>query len=642
MRTLFKIFMVLCLLIGVGIVAILVHYYNSIRFDLDQVVHYTPPLTTQIIDRKGRLVANLYDKEFRFYATFEDFPARVIEALAAVEDTLFFEHPGINIDAISRAMVKNLASGKMLEGGSTITQQLIKNIVLTPERTFDRKIKEALLAIRIEQVLSKEEILERYLNRAYFGHGYYGIRTAALGYFRKDLDRLTLKESALLAGLVRAPAFYDPTKNLDFALGRANNILQRMYALGWITDDELQRGIDEVPKIYNDTLSANVAPYVVNEVLRQLAQLQDIKTGGYVIKLNLDLDYQEAAQEALVYGYEQIRKRQPNYDNESLNGAIVVLENRSGRIRAMVGGVDYKKSNFNRVTQAKRQPGSSFKPFIYQAALDYSYSESDLLADIARTYEYYSNGEKRIWQPKNYTNAFKGLVTLKTALEQSLNLATINLVEDVGFERIWQKIDQYGFIDVPRNLTIALGSFAASPLEMSRSYTMFSNYGTIMEPMLIDSITDMRGKEIRFYERATKITEERQAFLMIDLLRNAVNRGTGRRARVKGIEIAGKTGSTNGNVDAWFCGFSPTIQTVVWYGRDDNTPLGARETGGVASAPVFSHFYERLLQIEPGLKRNFNIPSGVYSDIKDGEQYFYTDVSAPKETEGIYNQQLLP
>ncbi|MBD5167889.1 MAG: penicillin-binding protein, partial [Helicobacter sp.] len=430
--------MVLCLLIGVGIFAILIHYYNSIRFDLDQVVHYTPPLTTQIVDRKGRLVANLYDKEFRFYAPFDDFPARVIEALAAVEDTLFFEHPGVNIDAISRAMVKNLASGKMLEGGSTITQQLIKNIVLTPERTFDRKIKEALLAIRIEQVLSKEEILERYLNRAYFGHGYYGIRTAALGYFRKDLDRLTLKESALLAGLVRAPAFYDPTKNLDFALGRANNILQRMYALGWITDDELQRGIDEVPKIHNDTLSANVAPYVVNEVLRQLPQLQDIKTGGYVIKLNLDLDYQEAAQEALVYGYEQIRKRQPNYDSESLNGAIVVLENRSGRIRAMVGGVDYKKSNFNRVTQAKRQPGSSFKPFIYQAALDYSYSESDLLADIARTYEYYSNGERRVWQPKNYSNAFKGLVTLKTALEQSLNLATINLVEDVGFERIWQ------------------------------------------------------------------------------------------------------------------------------------------------------------------------------------------------------------
>lgn len=642
MKTVFKIFMTLFILASIGIFGVAAHYYTSIRFDLDHVIHYNPPLTTQIIDRKGRLVANLYEDEFRFYANFEDLPPRVIEALAAVEDTLFFEHFGINIDAISRAMLKNLASGKMLEGGSTITQQLIKNIALTPERTLDRKIKEALLAIRIEQVLSKEEILERYLNRAYFGHGYYGIRTAALGYFRKDLDRLTLKEAALLTGLVRAPAFYDPTKNKDFALGRANNILQRMYALGWITDEELRRGIDEVPRVYNDTLSANVAPYVVSEVLRQLSSVQDIKSGGYVIKLNLDLDYQEAAQEALIYGYEQIQKRQSKMDNSRLNGAIVVLENHSGRILAMVGGVDYKQSNFNRVTQAKRQPGSSFKPFIYQAALDYSYSESDLLADIARTYEYTVNGQKRLWQPKNFSNTFKGLVTLKKALEQSLNLATINLVEDLGFERVWQKIDQYGFEDAPRNLSIALGSFAVSPMQISRSYTMFSNYGTIMEPMLIDSITNPQGKAVKFYEQGTKITEARQAFLMIDLLRNVVDKGTGRRARVKGIEIAGKTGSTNGNVDAWFCGFSPTIQTVVWYGRDDNTPLGNKEGGAITSAPVFAYFYERLLQIEPGLKRNFVVPNGVYSDIKDGERYYYTDVSAPKETDSFYNQQLLP
>ncbi len=643
MKVLLRTFVAFIVLLAGAILAIIIHYYNAVRFDLDQVVHYNPPLTTQIVDRKGRLVANLFDKEFRFYAPFETLPPRLIEALLAIEDTLFFEHSGINLDAIARAMLKNLSRGRMLEGGSTITQQLIKNIALSPERTLDRKIKEALLAMRIEQVLNKEEILERYLNRAYFGHGYYGVRTAALGYFKKNLDNLTLKESALLVGLVRAPTFYDPTKNLDFSLGRANNILQRMHSLGWISQDELLQAINEIPKIYDTTLTANVAPYVVNEVFRQLKELKDIKSGGYTIKLNLDLDYQEAAQEALIYGYEQINSRQKTSDIESLNGAIVVMENNSGRILAMVGGVDYEKSNFNRVTQAKRQPGSSFKPFIYQAALDYSYSESDLLADIARTYEYYSNGEKKIWRPKNYGNSFKGFITLKKAIEQSLNLATINLVEDIGFERIWQKIYQYGFKDVPRNLSVALGSFAVSPLEMSRSYTLFSNYGTIMEPMLIDSITNIHGKEINFHEKGTKITEPRQSFLMIDLLRNAVNQGTGRRAKVKGLEIAGKTGSTNNNVDAWFCGFSPTVQTVIWYGRDNNTPIGNNESGGVASAPVFAYFYERLLQIEPGLKRSFSVPNGVYLGVHgDGEQYYYTDISGPKENDDYGQQQLLP
>lgn len=614
-----------------GAAFMLARFYNDIRFEVDKIVHYESPMTTQILDRKGRLVANLFEHEFRFYSPFEEIPPRIIEALAAVEDTLFFEHGGINLDAISRAMIKNIKSGRYTEGGSTITQQLIKNVALSREKSLERKLKEALLAIRLETVLSKEEILERYLNHTYFGHGYYGIKAAARGYFKKDMDRLSLKEIAILVGLPRAPSFYDPTKNLEFSLGRANNILQRMHSLGWITDEELDLSIGEVPIVYNETLTQNIAPYVVDEVLKELRYIEDLKSGGYTIRLNIDLDYQEIAKEALTFGYEQIKARRKKDDPDTLNGAIVVLENRTGKILAMIGGVDYRKSTFNRATQSKRQPGSSFKPFIYQTALDLGYATNSPLADIARTYEYTANDEAKVWQPKNYGNTFSGIVPLKEALVKSLNLATINLVEEVGFERIYRKSLTYGFNNIPKNLSIALGSFGVSPLEMSRAYTLFSNYGTMMSPRLIESITDYRGKTLSFDLESKVITPPEQSFLMIDVMREAVNKGTGRRARVNGIEIAGKTGSTNENVDAWFCGFTPTIQAVIWYGRDDNTPIGHNETGGVAAAPAFSYFFEKLLKIEPGIKREFDVPRNVHRIIKDGELYYYTDTSKPKE-----------
>lgn len=618
-------------LLGLGGLLVVVRLYNDIRFEVDKIVHYEPLLTTQILDRKGRLVANLFEQEFRFYASFEEIPPRIIEALAAVEDTLFFEHNGINLDAISRAMIKNIKSGRYIEGGSTITQQLIKNVALTREKSLERKFKEALLAIRLERVLSKEEILERYLNHTYFGHGYYGIKAAAKGYFKKEMDRLSLKEMAILVGLPRAPSFYDPTKNLEFSLGRANNILQRMHTLGWITDEELDQAIGEVPLIYNETLTQNVAPYVVDEVLKELRYIEDLKSGGYTIRLNIDLDYQELAREALLFGYEKIKARRAKDDPPTLNGAIIVTENRTGKILAMVGGIDHRQSHFNRVTQSKRQPGSSFKPFIYQSALDLGYATSSPLADIARTYEYTANNEEKLWQPKNYSNTFNGIVPLKEALKRSLNLATINLVEEVGFERIYRKSLAYGFENIPKNLSIALGSFGASPLEMSRAYTIFSNYGTMMTPRLIASISDYRGQSLSFEPEGTPITSPEQSFLMIDILREAIKSGTGRRAQVKGIELAGKTGSTNENVDAWFCGFSPTLQAIIWYGRDDNTPIGHNEPGGVAAAPAFSHFFENLLKIEPGIKREFEVPRGVHYLIKEGETYYYTEISKPKE-----------
>ncbi|TLD85022.1 PBP1A family penicillin-binding protein [Helicobacter sp. MIT 11-5569] len=636
MKSFFRILSVIGIVAIIGIVAFVVQVYVEVRNDTDKIVHYKPQIATQIFDRQNRLVANLFEEEFRFYATFEEMPARLIEALLAIEDTLFFEHPGVNVDAIMRAMIKNIQNARYAEGGSTITQQLIKNVALTREKTIERKIKEVLLAMRLETILSKEEILERYLNHTYFGHGFYGVKTATMGYFRKNMNALTLKEMAILVSLPRAPSFYDPTKNYEFALGRANNVLQRMYELGWISKEEFDEGSSERPKVYDDTLTQNVAPYVVDEVQRQLAGLADLKTAGYKIYLNIDLDYQEIAQEALYFGYEQILSRHKNDEDlkEKLNGAFVVLENKTGKILALIGGVDYAKSNFSRATQSKRQVGSSVKPFLYLSAINSGLSQNYQIPDIARTYEYKAGSVRKKWQPKNYNKSLSGFVSLKTALTRSMNLATINLVEEVGFDRIYNEVLRYGFSNVPKDLTISLGSFGASPLNMARNFMVFSNYGKVIDPMLIDRIVDMKGDVAYFTPNEYELSKDAQSFLIVDILRNVINAGTGRRARVEGIELAGKTGTTNDNVDSWFCGFSPSIEAVVWFGKDDNTPMGYSETGSIAPASSFGYFFSKILEIDPGLERKFKIPQGVRSQNVDNERFYYTDESpirsAPK------------
>lgn len=629
MSNFFRIIATLGVIGAIAIIFFLSHLYSEIVDDTDKIVHYKPPIATQIFDRKNKLIANIFEDEFRFYAKYQEIPPRLIEALLAIEDTLFFEHSGINLDAIMRAMVKNIKNARYAEGGSTITQQLIKNVALTRDKTIERKLKEMLLALQIETILSKEEILERYLNHTYFGHGFYGIKTASIGYFRKDMGELSLKEMAILVSLPRAPSFYDPTKNYDFSLGRANNVLQRMYELGWINKEELDHGLLENPNVYDDTLTKNVSPYVVDEVQRQLKGIEDLRSGGYKIYLNIDLEYQALAEEALYFGYEQILSRNKKDEKlkDKLNGAFVVLDNKTGKVLALVGGVDYKKSNFNRATQSRRQIGSSVKPYLYLTAIDSGLSQNYEIPDIARTYEYRVNGERKKWQPKNYGSSLKGFVTLKESLTKSLNLATINLVEEVGFDRMYNDILDYGFNNVPKDLTISLGSFVASPMEMAKNFTVFSNYGVVVEPQLIDRIENINGNTAYFKSEAREITEQKQSFLIVDILRNVIVNGSGRRARVDGMEVAGKTGTTNDNVDAWFCGFSPDVEAIVWYGKDDNTPMGYSETGGVAPAPAFSYFFTKLLEIEPGLQRKFKEPSGVSSKIINGEKYFYTDES---------------
>ncbi|QIW63182.1 penicillin-binding protein 1A [Campylobacter jejuni] len=600
---------------------------------------YKPPLTTQIYDRNGKLVANIFEQH-RFYAPYEELPPRLIEALVAIEDTSFFEHNGVNIDAIFRAAVKIIKSGgKTMEGASTLTQQFIKNTELTPERTITRKIREALLAYKMETILTKEQILERYLNFIFFGHGYYGVKTASLGYFHKNLNELSLKEIAMLVGMPKAPSSYDPTKHLDLSISRANNVISRMYNLGWISKTDYDTAIKEIPQVYDDTLTQNAAPYVVDEVIKQLSpSIKDLKTGGYKIILNIDLDVQNMAQNALKFGYDEIVKRDKDANLSTLNGAMVVVNHQSGDVLALVGGVDYEKSNYNRATQSMRQPGSSFKPFVYQVAINLGYSPMSEIADISRIFEG-GAGNNEDWKPKNEGGKFLGLITLKEALTRSRNLATINLALDMGLDVLYSKLMEFGFKDIPPNLSIVLGSFGISPLEYSKFYTMFGNYGMIKDPQIIRQVQDKTGKTImEFNSNERKVSNEAQSFLVLDMMRNAVEKGTGRNARVKDIEIAGKTGTTNKSVDAWFCGLTPEIEAIIWYGNDNNKPMRYTEGGARTAAPVFREFLTQYIEKFPDTTRKFSIPNGVYRGNYKGESAYYTTKSPLPKANMKFNE----
>ncbi|MCT7557368.1 transglycosylase domain-containing protein [Aliarcobacter butzleri] len=629
----------LAVVLGLAVAGFLYDLYDQIKDDVDKVVNYSPKQSTQFFDKEGRLLANTFKDENREYVKYDDIPARVIEGLVAIEDTQFFEHWGINPDAISRAMIKNLKAGGFVEGASTLTQQLIKNLTLTREKKLMRKVKEALLAIRLETILTKEEILERYLNHTYFGHGYYGIKTAAKGYFNKDLYELSLKEIAILVGLPRAPSFYDPTRNLQVSLARANQVITRLDTLGWITKEQYEEAINETPTIHNQTLTKNVAPYAIDYAISQLINdVPDIIYGGYKVYLTIDLDAQEMANDSIKRAYEEalkrdleIRKNSKDPDNnpytKELNAAMIIMESSTGKILAMVGGVDYNQSVFNRAFQSKRQAGSAIKPFLYQTALNEGYNPASQLFDISRTYNYTVGGVQKKWQPKNYGGNFQGIVTLRDSLTQSRNLSTLNLVTDVGVGVVTNDLKTYGFKDIVDNLSITLGSMSVSLVEFSEAYSTFANNGTQVKPYIVEQIVNKDGKSVTFEPQTKEINKPEQNYLMVSILNDVVNKGTGKRAAVEGIELAGKTGTTNDNIDAWFCGFSPSIQTIVWFGQDDNTPMRKSETGSTLAAPAFSYFFKKYLALHPEIPRTFTKPEGVYVGNFNGKDELYTDMS---------------
>ncbi|OCL83581.1 penicillin-binding protein 1A [Arcobacter porcinus] len=649
-----KIVFVLSIVFGIAIFIYLYDLYQDIKDDIDKIVNYNPKLSSQFYDKNGKLLANTFKDENREYVNYDDIPARVIEGLVAIEDTQFFEHFGINPDAISRAMIKNIKSGGYSEGASTITQQLVKILVLTREKKIMRKVKEALLSVRLESLLTKEEILERYLNQVYFGHGYYGIKTAAKGYFNKNLYELSLKEIAILVGLPRAPSFYDPTRNLQVSLTRANQVISRMHTLGWINEEQYNEALSESPQIFNQTLTQNIAPWAIDYAVYELSKdFPDILYGGYKVYLTIDLDAQNIAQTALKNSYNLAVSRNQAYIKEleekdwiknppegenihyiedevlqkELNGSLLSMENHTGKILAIIGGVDYNKSVFHRAFQSKRQVGSAIKPFFYQTALNEGYNPATLLFDISRTYTYKVDGVEKRWSPRNYGENFRGVVSLRDSLVSSRNLSTLNLVTDVGVGKVTNDLIRYGFKDIVNDLSITLGSMAVNLVEFSSAFSIFSNLGTQVKPYIVEKVVDRNNQSTNYEPSYLEQNPKEQAYLISSILQDAVKSGTGRRSRVAGIELAGKTGTTNDNMDAWFCGYSPSIQTLVWFGNDNNTPMRKTETGSTLASPAFAYFYKNYLELNPQIEREFSKPEGVFTANFKDRLEFYTKTS---------------
>ncbi len=633
-------FLLILILIAVLIGAFYLYdFYKSVSFNADKIINYHPFQSALFYDKNENLIDIRYSKENRIYVKYDKIPARIIETLIATEDTSFFEHTGINFNAIIRALVKDIKAGKKVEGASTITQQLVRNIYLNRKKTIKRKLIEMMIAMKVEHILSKEEILERYLNQIYLGHGYYGIKTAALGYFHKNLDELSLKEIAMLIALPKAPSLYDPTKHYELNIKRANSILKRMYNLGWITKQEYVNAILQRPKVYKKIISK--APYAVDTAIKRLIKnYPDLLTRGYKIYLTIDMPTQKLAQETLKWNYKRILKLNPKLNPDKLNGAMISINQQTGEVLAIVGGVDYNKSKFNRAYQAKRSLGSSIKPFIYQIALNQGFNPGSLIPDINRKFKMEQIDEDKYWKPKNYEKNSLGLITLRDALVHSRNLATINLALNLGLNNILKNLYSFGFDKMPNNLSIVLGSAGESMWKMSELYTIFSNYGKKSKIHIVRKIV-IPQEDITIIPKykSEEIEPDYQAYLIIDILKDVVKKGTGTNARVKGIEIAGKTGTTNNFIDAWFDGFTPDTQTLIWFGNDDSTSLGKKMPAGKVSAPAFKYFYERLLKIHPELKRVFKVPKEVKTYITpDGKKELFTPLSPPPSTESTTNE----
>ena len=622
---------ILTILFGAALTAAFIYAYEEISLDADKLINYQPETSSVILDRHGNKLAYVYKRQHRLYAMYDEIPGLMVEGLVAMEDTQFFEHNGVNPDAIIRAGIKDIKAGKFVEGGSTLTQQLIKNKILSNEKKLARKIKEAILAIKIENVLSKEDIIERYLNEISYGNNYFGVKTAANGYFHKELDELTLKEIAILVGLPNAPSYYNPLRHYKRALNRANNVLYRMKSLGWLTESTYLEAVKESPVVHKTPLAQNIAPYIVDEVLRRFkGRLGDIRTGGYQIYTTIDMKQQKIARDAVNFAYKKaLKKYKEDPKTSKLNAAFVAVESSTGDVLAMIGGVNYKISAFNRATQSERQPGSAFKPFIYQTALDMGYNPASPLTDLARTFHYYVNGKPKVWAPKNYEHDFKGFMPFREALVHSRNLATINLVSDIGVGTIRKRLAFLDVPHIPKDMSIALGNLGLSPMKMAQIFSVFANKGHMIEPRLVSKVISREGAVL--YETRPKeiedFTQPEQAYLMTDVMKDVIKRGTGKNARVKGIELAGKTGTTNKNVDAWFCGYSPTIEAIVWFGRDNNRPIGRGATGGAISAPAFAYYFKELIKEYPDTKRTFDIPQGVFRGTYEGKPELYTKIS---------------
>lgn len=588
--------------------------------DITNLNEFKPSEATRIYDINGTLASQLAFEQ-RTIAPLEKIPQNLQNAVISIEDERFYQHWGIDVIGVLRAFIINVSHGGVREGGSTITQQLARNLFLTRERTLTRKIREALLSIQIEKNYSKKQILEMYLNQIFFGEGAYGAETASRTYFGKHVEDLNLPECALLAGLPRAPNTYDPYKYPIDALTRRNTVLGAMAAHGCITLQEATEAKNtpiELKKI-----EAQNAPYFVEFVRQELEArygTNAVYKGGLSVYTTLDLKMQEAAQKTLAKGVENAeivarKTRQTNIPvDQAIQGALLAIDPHTGAIRAMIGGMDYRKSVFNRSIQAHRQPGSAFKPIIYAAAIENGYTMADVFLDSPVVFPDPTTGKP--WRPVNFSEKFRGPTTLHTALMYSINVVTIKLLDKLGIQPVVSLARRLGITTpIKPNLSLGLGTSEVTLEEMVQAFSVFANQGVRVEPFAILTVKDSSGKVLENNTPSgQEVLDAKTAYIMANTMKDVIDHGTGRVIRRLGFTLpaAGKTGTTNDNVDAWFIGFTPDLACGIWLGYDARESLGKKQTGGDAAAPIWAEFMKAATMGKPA--RDFEPPKGSGSD----------------------------
>ena len=588
----------------------------------------------KVLARDGSLIAEFGEKR-RIPLTYNEIPPMMINAILAAEDERYFEHPGIDATGIARAAIQYLTSGEKRQGGSTITMQMARNFFLTREKSWLRKIKELLLAVRIEQTLDKREILTLYLNKIFLGHRSYGVAAALRTYYGVTPKDATLSQFAMIAALPKAPSSINPIRNPKRAKERRDYILDRMYKLGYITADESKRAIATplTAKIHHPPIETD-APYIAEMVRAEMVRRagESAYSRGLTVTTTINPKMQRNSTKALresIYAANS-RQHQEELDKQkSLQGAIVALNPNSGAIRALSGGVDFTKSPFNRATQAYRQMGSIIKPLIYSAALKQGKTSATLINDaplIFKGSNLQSNNKEqnqfKSWRPENAGLRFHGPTLLEDALVYSRNLSSIRLLREIGFKPALLQLEKFGFpperLKEHRDLTLAIGTLTASPLEVATSYTPFANGGQLVSPYLITKIESspqqaLPGKCRLCRDRNRPYIMSRQIhYLMDKMLKKVITTGTGRAARsLKRKDIGGKTRTSNRAVDTWFAGYHPDLVTVSWIGYDQPKPLAKKESGGTTALPMWINFMENTLIDLP--ETTLSRPAGIIS-----------------------------
>ncbi|WP_338999759.1 transglycosylase domain-containing protein [Fusobacterium animalis] len=589
----------------IGVFAIIIKYRLELPNMQSMVEDYKPQMATTIYDKNNKVVDTL-SVEAREVVKLEDVSPYIKDAFLSIEDKQFYSHHGLNFKGIARAVITTFLKGRATQGGSSITQQLAKNAFLTPEKTFSRKVKEAILTYQIERTYTKDEILERYLNEIYYGSGSYGIKNAAEQYFKKDVKDLNIAESALLAGIPNRPTKYDPNRNLENALHRQRIILKEMYTDGRITKEqydealaykfelENEDNVKNVPAntsiIYNkrtkNTYKNPELTTIVEDYLAEIYDEEQIYTSGLKIYTTIDLDYQKVAKETF--------NSYPYFKNKEINGAMITLDPFTGGIVSIVGGKNFKAGNFDRATMARRQLGSSFKPFVYLEALENGFETYSVVVN-----DFVAFGK---WAPKNFDGRYSYNSTLVNSLNLSLNVPAVKLLDAITVDKFKEGIgDNIKLTSEVKDLTAALGSVDSTPVNVAANFSIFVNGGYIVKPNIIREIRD--NQDILIYVadiEKTKVFDSVDVSAITAMLKTVVSNGTASRARVvdktgRPIQQGGKTGTTNEHRTAWFVGITPEYVTVCYIGRDDNKPMYGKMTGGSAVAPMWAKYYQTLI-----------------------------------------------